>query len=395
MVLPPVPKIPTHVIFSDTNKKIILNDVSSHRSNHFSSYSSQSKSDLEEVTKVDSIPCSKIEHEIKIQTNPTIFSSESTPNFYLNNKKISSSSSYITKNSPISTPTHHLKDSAYNTNSSNEDAEFEKEIKIRSAFTIPNQRENHAVSDKHEEHRQEKPFQTNGSVINRLKIQHEEVAQQKKNKVITSDFNHKIVGGVKVFPSLPHSSRQAALEARQNRLNAIEASLAELETRSKKTELKNSIQKTVTTSTETEFESSSKYQNEYNQSLNFEDVSSETEHEIIDLTRRKEQTNAKCSSSSFFSEQKAISTHEDASLNVISRDIDIPIQFLSTTPLKDQKLPHDKNVHFQQLSTNSSNNVKRAEEFFNIDNKELKETSNLDQKVNYIYYYDNEQFGGY
>ena len=201
-------------------------------------------------------------------------------------------------------------------------------------------------------------------------MQHEEFAEQKKNKVITSNFNHKIVGGVKVFPSLPHPNRHAAIEARKQRLNAIEASLAELENRSKL----NEEVKTTITKHESEFDKSTKYQtqNEYNLSINNFEEGSETEHEIIDLTRRRENLESR----KIFSEKSSSITSRENNSHHIIRDI--PIEFLSTNNLK------DKSSH-----QHSSNSEKTTESM------SLNDTSSLDQKVNYIYYYDNEQFGGY
>ena len=283
--------------------------------------------------------------------------------------------SSFTSSEPLAAISH-FKDSAYNTNSSNDDPDLEKEIKIRSAFSAASSRNTSStdrfVSSESTDQSTNKIDQSNGSVVNRVKMQHEEFAEQKKNKVITSNFNHKIVGGVKVFPSLPHPNRHAAIEARKQRLTAIEASLAELENRSKCHEgVKTTIQKT-----ESEFDQSSKYhtQNEYNLSVNNFEDGTEIEHEIIDLTRRRETLESK----KVYTEK---STRENNSIN-ISRDI--PIEFLST------------NSYQHSTKTTTSKNDKNAE-FYCIDTrKELNASpSGLDQKVNYIYYYDNEQFGGY
>jgi len=362
MVVPPhTSKHPNQVDFIEVKKKFTENEDrnlfnrqsvnSSHNFTHLA------KSSFEN-THLNSRPSSKTEHEIIIPTKPL---SKLTPNY-----NIKSSCTTIEPLPSIS----QFKDSAYNTTSSNEDPDLEKEIKIRSAFSAANLRKT-ANTDHYQSEFVE---HTNESVVNRVKMQHEEFAVQKKNKVITSDFNHKIVGGVKVFPSLPHPSRQVAIEARKQRLNAIEASLAELENRSK-------CQDGIKTSTKSEFDASTKYQtqNEYNLSLsNFDDVS-ETEHEIIDLTRRRETLESK----KIYSEKST--TRENSSHNVIR---DIPIEFLNTNALKE-------NNSYQHSSKTTTSNEKNIDFFTTDTRKELNDTSSLDQKVNYIYYYDNEQFGGY
>jgi hypothetical protein len=365
MIVPPhTSKHPNQFDFIEVKKKFTENEdrnfLNRQSINSSHNFTHLAKSNLEN-SHLNSRPSSKTEHEIIIPTKPL---SKLTP---INN--IKSSCTTIEPLPSIS----QFKDSAYNTTSSNEDPDLEKETKIRSAFSAANSRKT-ANTDHYQSEFVE---HTNESVVNRVKMQHEEFAVQKKNKVITSDFNHKIVGGVKVFPSLPHPSRQAAIEARKQRLNAIEASLAELENRSK-------CQDEIKTSTkirESEFDSSTKYQtqNEYNLSLSNFDDGSETEHEIIDLTRRRETLESK----KFYSEKSA--TRENSSHNVIR---DIPIEFLNTNALKE-------NNSYQHSSKTTTSNEKNIDFFTTDTKKELNDTSSLDQKVNYIYYYDNEQFGGY
>ena len=357
------PKHSAQVNFMEGKKKLAekehVTSIFNRQSINSNHHLSQSSTTNFEESNLNSRPSSKTEHEIIIPTKAL------ASKYYIDNNKSS------TCGEPLASISH-FKDSAYNTNSSNDDPDLEKEIKIRSAFSAANSRNT-------DHFRSESVEKSNESVINRVKMQHEEFAEQKKNKVITSNFNHKIVGGVKVFPSLPHPNRHAAIEARKQRLNAIEASLAELENRSKVNE---EVKTTTVTKHESEFDKSTKYQtqNEYNLSINNFEEESETEHEIIDLTRRRETLESK----KIYSEKSSsITSRDNNSLHIIR---DIPIEFLSTNGLK------EKSSH--QHSSNSEKNTRS--EFYSIDSgKQLNDTSSLDQKVNYIYYYDNEQFGGY
>ena len=269
---------------------------------------------------------------------------------YLANKN-SSPASTIGHNSVLS------KESIYNTNSSYDDTEVD--IKIRSAFSTRNN-----STDTHHSEKRNESSQSTSSVINRLRQQHEEVAEQTKQNKLTTNFSQKIIGGVKVFPSLPHPNRQAAIEARQNRLNAIEASLAELESRSHHTETKKSHLDQESAKLQA--------QNEYDLSINIEDCS-ETEHEIIDLTSKKQHT-----------EHLHTQKMQETTTSKIVRNI--PIQILSSAN-QHQTAQTRKLVHLDEFKS----------EF--RDTRETKtlasEDESKNQKVNYIYYYDSDSFGGY
>ncbi|RNA31194.1 trithorax group osa-like [Brachionus plicatilis] len=165
-------------------------------------------------------------------------------------------------------------------------------------------------------------------VMNRLKQQFESEQERQSKLSITG---HKIVGGVKVFPTLPQEFRLAA-EKRQKRMTEIENNL-------KKSSIEDNLR---------ERQLMSKYSSV---EMDNDDA------EIIDLTMNKEEVN-------------------ESKLNASFREI--PIQIVA-----------NKAEDYKSLSIQSENEVSDRLDY----EQDVKKCHS--EQINYIYYYDNQQFAGY
>ncbi|CAF0704118.1 unnamed protein product [Brachionus calyciflorus] len=180
-------------------------------------------------------------------------------------------------------------------------------------------------------------------VLNRLKQQYEQELEKKSKLSVTS---HKIVGGVKVFPTLPQEFRLNA-EMRQKRLAEIESNLNK-------------------THNEYQFRQKSQF-NEINSSFK-EFKEDEDDQEIIDLTMNREEIN-------------------ESKLNTSFKEI--PIQIM-TNKIENCETHEDTNTKSFVQSFKYDKYVKDSEDVeTKLDN------FNHIQQANFIYYYDNEQFAGY
>ena len=329
-------------------------------------------------------------------------------------------------------------DSAYNTNTSNEmDSEFEK-VTIHREKTEPVTNKCCAtnVSQTHEKFspffitETKKDFEFNNSnntccqasLIDRVKLQHEDHQSTRKstvNQQLSSDStsttttSHKVVGGVKVFPSLPHQHKQAA-EMRRQRLNAIEANLVEIENKSKinsadlnlghtnsqfnliQTTSNNQASMSSSTSNqeETTKSSSSQIYDFNNTSSAYKLLDDVNDTEIIDLTKKCKNLEIKTTTSSIVKKNETIETQSQ----------NIQIEILTSDKMTKKDLDMDKylfgdNIHTTTItnnSNNSSNNNKLKSSSIVIESpSHLSSSQNCNQKTNFIYYYDNEHFGGY
>lgn len=258
-----------------------------------------------------------------------------------------------------------MKDSAYNTNSSADDTDLKEP---------PNGAcETSQVS----------------SLINRLKLQHEEELKQRKSshRLVNSadsanttsisssssssscngnqhQHHHKIIGGVKVFPSLPHERDRQAAEFRRQRLDEIEKSLSKME--------KNSYELRQRTRDVTETNSMSIDLNNTTASDNNSQCNVKFTDEIIDLTRRRSRP----------SSQSPPST-------------EIPIEIAthrSPTSSFDAQFTHELN----QKLKNSLNMIQSKGQY--VSNHPTRDTvpeKSPKTNNNFVYYYDNDHFGGY
>lgn len=247
-----------------------------------------------------------------------------------------------------------IRDSGYNTKSSVEEEEIEKPIIYRSAFTARDKSVD--LMDNF------KKF----SISNQMKMQQEEEEQDRKMCRINSN-THKIVGGVKVFPSLPHEFRQAA-EQRQQRFQEIEKRLEG-------------------------FNNNTNNSNGYERNLN--------DNEIIDLTQCKDLKTERYPPSSSYREipiqitQKRNQESPSIGASYLSeRNLNIKnsINHMRAKALIPANIMHGSNSYRmpEPIDRNSEANV------FQADGKESFCQTDKTQKVNYIYYYDDDDhFFGY
>ena len=169
-----------------------------------------------------------------------------------------------------------------------------------------------------------------------------------------------IVGGVKVFPTLPHEHRHAA-ESRRQRLDDIERNLSRIE--------KNSWEMRQRSSD-----------------------SNGANEEVIDLTRQQQQQ-----------QQQQRQQNDEQSTQNSQR-----IQFKSTTeiPIEISSRQREPNIRLKNSvdyvqskashvanSTNNNNSIYGRNS--NNNNNATDKLSNSNNKLNYIYYFDNDHFGGY
>jgi hypothetical protein len=322
-------------------------------------------------------------------------------------------------------------DSAYNTNTSNEmDTEYEK-VTIHKEKTEPATIKCCAsnVSQNFEkfspffitETKKEFDFNSNnnnsnncyqGSIIDRAKLQHEEHQSSKKSTAnhSSSDFasttttSHKVIGGVKVFPSLPHQHKQAA-EMRRQRLNAIEANLVEIENKSKinsadlnlghansqlnliQTTSSNLASSSTNNHEETTKSSSSQIYDFNNTSSSYKLLDDVNDTEIIDLTKKCKNLEIKTTTSSIVKKNETIETQSQ----------NIQIEILTSDKMTKKDLDMDKYLFGDNIHTaNNNNNNKLKSTSIVIESPtHLNSSKNCNQKANFIYYYDNEHFGGY
>lgn len=167
-------------------------------------------------------------------------------------------------------------------------------------------------------------------VMNRLKQQYESEQERQSKLSITG---HKIIGGVKVFPTLPQEFRLAA-EQRQKRM-------AEIENNLKKSNLEDNLRERHVIN---KF-SSMEIEND--------------EAEIIDLTINKEEINESNMDTSFR---------------------EIPIKIVAN---------NNEDDDFKPISIQSESEYAKRLDF----NKDLEKLQS--EQINFIYYYDNQQFAGY
>lgn len=167
-------------------------------------------------------------------------------------------------------------------------------------------------------------------VMNRLKQQYESEHERESKLSITG---HKIVGGVKVFPTLPQKFRLAA-EQRQKRM-------AEIENNLKKSTIEDSLREKRVISKFSAMEME------------------KDEAEIIDLTINKEEINESTLNSSF----------REIPIKIVAKNIE--------------------NDDFKPISIQSENEYEKRLNF----NKDLEKCSS--EQINFIYFYDNQQFAGY
>jgi hypothetical protein len=373
-------------------------------------------------------PSSRVEREIKIEyTQPSAAQTEifMSPNSIINSRSEVSSTAFGHGAQFSHKYSSSTKDSAYNTTSSNEDADGEKVTTFRSSFSnrdkFENKKNAHATTHVENVFKKDERCQTvetetkisnEQSVISRLKQQFEENEENRKAKM--SSNSHKIVGGVKVFPSLPHQHRQAAVEARKSRLNALEASLNELEKRSINKEYLSPMlprQNNLFSSSRSKFEQSEQHNSSL---LTIEDTSSDNDHEIIDLTKiknmeykRNNNISDKLACYLFKDEYKK---EEKTSSSVTkSSETNIPVKLVSSrsgsyrnNEITKSEFESEFNSKLStpvgEFSHNSSIvNTNDTSSILSTDHEHQQSTlDKQNQKINYIYYFDNnEHFGGY
>ncbi len=176
-----------------------------------------------------------------------------------------------------------LKDSAYNTNSSTDDGEIER----CNLFSYKAQNRAQQFEEANELTQVSKASSIAESSI-RTQSEHKFEQDEQVEREERKSKNHKLVGGVKVFPSLPHQHRQAA-EIRRNRLNAIEANLSELENklRSSHSKLSKELQSKLMSIESVQHKQHEQYelhQQKHNASMATDEIS-DNDNEVIDLTR--------------------------------------------------------------------------------------------------------------
>ena len=240
-------------------------------------------------------------------------------------------------------------------------------------------------SDEYQSHSQrnmvksgETDFKSTKSATNSVehfKSYHEEISANVENGTKASNHHCKRVGGIKVFPTLPHEHKQAAL-IRQNRMNEEhEYTFVDSERKEAKTDSE---------------------QHFYSTSLTIDD--SDNDHEIIDLTKDTKNLNITKPTGKIFFE-----TNQNLNKSNFSN---IPIEIFISNESKSVKTAEslDKNKfgNIQSQNTQSANNKIVSTTFvspFNDTTRKptgfIKEPDVANQH-SYIYYYDDDEaFGGY